>query len=76
MFSESNIWGGIQSHRACVCLRPFTVKASSVWISWDTREQINDVTLKTLISYAKYLHRYFRMQHLTFLTSQFILFTH
>ena len=43
-----------------------TVKASSVWIRWDTREQINNVMLKTLNSCAKSLHRYFRMQHLTF----------
>ena len=62
----------------CVCmyLRPFTVKASSVCISWDIREQINDVMLKALISYAKSLHRYFRIQHLTFLTSHIILFAH
>ena len=61
----------------CVCTSVYVLskaKASSVWISWDTREQINDVILKTLISYAKSLHRYFRMQHLTFLTSHFILF--
>ena len=45
----------------CVCLRPFAVKASSAWISWNIREQINDVMLKTLISYAKSLHRNFRM---------------
>ena len=49
-----------------VCLRPSTVKASSVWIRWYTREQINDVVLKTLNSYADSLHRYFRMQNLTF----------
>ena len=60
----------------CVCLRPFTVKASSAWISWDTREQIKEIMLKTLISYAKSRHRYFRMLLLTFLTSHFILFAH
>ena len=66
----------------CVCvrararLRPFTVKASSVWNSWITREQINNVTVKMFISYAKFLHRYFGMQHLTFQTIHFILFTH
>ena len=59
-----------------VCLRQFTMKASSVWISWNTREQINDVELKTFLSYAKSLHRYFRVKRLTFLTSYFILFTH
>ena len=48
----------------------------SVSINWDTREQINDVMLKTLISYAKSLHLYFRMQHLIFLSTQFILFAH
>ena len=50
----------------CVCLRPSTVKALSVWIRWDTREQINDVVLKTLDSSAGFLHRYFGMQNLTF----------
>ena len=59
-----------------VCLRQFTMKASSVWINWNTREQINDVELKTFLSYANSLHRYFRAKHLTFLTSHFILFTH
>ena len=43
-----------------VCVRSSTVKASSVWISWETREQINDVMLKTLMSCAKSLHRYVR----------------
>ena len=60
----------------CVCLHPFTVKASSVWISWTAREQINDVLLIMFLSYSKFLHRYFRIKHLTFLTSHFILFTH
>ena len=65
----------------CVCmcvsmyLHPFTVKASSVWISWNTREQINDAVLKTFLSYVKSFHRYFRMKHQTLLTSHFILFT-
>ena len=59
-----------------VCVRPFTVKASSVWISWSTREQINDVVLKTFVSYTKSLHRYFRMNLRAFLTSYFILLTH
>ena len=43
---------------------------------WTTREQINDVMLKTLFTYAKSFHRSFRMKHLIFLTSHFILFTH
>ena len=50
----------------CVCLCPSTVKVSSVWISWDTREQINNVVLKTLDSSASSLHHYFGMQNLTF----------
>ena len=61
-------------------LRPSTVKASSVWISWDTswdtREQINNLMLNKLTSYANFLHRYFRIHHLTFLTSQVVLFAH
>ena len=62
-----------------VCLWVFTSihpEASSLWISWTVRERINDVMLKTFLSYAKSLHRYFRMKHQTFLTSHFILFTH
>ena len=35
----------------CVCLRPFIVTALSVWISWNAKEQINDV----MLSYAKSL---------------------
>ena len=50
----------------CVCLRASTLKASSVWIRWDTREQINDIMLKTLNSYVDSLHVYFRIQNLTF----------
>ena len=57
--------------RVCVCTS--TVKASSVWIGWTTREQINSVVLKTFISHGKSLHCYCRMKHLTFLTSHFIL---
>ena len=30
----------------CMYVHPSTVKVSSVWISWITREQINDVVLK------------------------------
>ena len=50
----------------CVCLCSSTVKVSSVWIRWDTREQINDVMLKTLNSYTDSLYRYFGMQNLIF----------
>ena len=60
----------------CVSVPPFTVNVSSAWISCTTREQINNVVLKTLFSYAKSLHCYFRMRDLTFLNSHFILFTH
>ena len=50
----------------CVCVRLSNVKASSVWIKWDTREQINDVMLKTWNSSAGSFHRYIGMQNLTF----------
>ena len=43
----------------CVCVCTFTVKASSIWISWTARKQINDVVLKNFISYAKSLRPYF-----------------
>ena len=56
--------------------RLLTVKASSVWISWNPREQINDVMLKTFLFYVKSLHYYFRMKPQTFLTGSFILLTH
>ena len=65
--------------RVCVfvCLRPSTVKGSSVWIRWYTREQIDDVMLQTSISCAKSLHHYFRLQQsLTFITCHCILFAH
>ena len=58
--------GGGGGGRPPPVLRPSTVKASSVWDRWDTREQINDVMLKTLNSYTDSLHRYFGMQNLTF----------
>ena len=61
---------------ACLYIRPFTVKTSSVWISWNTSKQINDVMLKMFLSSAKFLHRYLRMKLQTFLTNHFILFTH
>ena len=59
----------------CVCLRPSTLKSSSVW-DWKSRVQINDVVLKTLFFSAKFLLRYFSMNHQVFLTSLFILFAH
>ena len=65
--------------RVCVCLSPFTLfYVNFICLDQlDCRKQINDVVLKTLFSYAKYLiHRYFRMKQQTFLTSHFMLFTH
>ena len=53
----------------CVCLRPSTVNASSVW-SWNSRGQINDVVLKTFLSSAKSLHRYFSIKHRALLTPE------
>ena len=58
----------------CMCLRPFTVKTSTVWSSWNVREQVKDVALNTFLSSAKSLYRYFRMKHQALLTSYFILF--
>ena len=58
-----------------VCLRPSTVKVSSL-VGWNSRGQISDVVLKTFLSSARSLHRYFSMKHRAFLTSRFILFTH
>ena len=48
----------------CVCLRPFAVKAFSVWNSWNVRDHINDVALKRFPFSAKSFHRYFIMKHL------------
>ena len=59
----------------CVCLRPSTVKASSVW-GWNSRGQINDIVLKTFLSSSKSLYGQFSMKHRGFLTSCFILFIH
>ena len=53
----------------CVCVCVFTSIHREGFICldrWYTREQIIDVVLKTLNSYADSLHRYFRMQNLTF----------
>ena len=35
-------------------VRLFSVKVSSVWISWNAREQINDVVLKTFCSHKSF----------------------
>ena len=59
----------------CVCLRPSTVNALSVW-DWNSRGKINDVVLKTFLSSAKSLHRYFSMKDGAFLAGRFILITH
>ena len=38
----------------CVCVsRPFTVKTSYFWNSWNVREQIKDVVLKSFLFSAK-----------------------
>ena len=60
----------------CVCLYLLNVKASSVWNSLNVSERINVVVLKTFLSSAKSLLRYFRIKHRTILTNYFILFTH
>ena len=71
------LWIHVKILRAlvCVCLLPSTMKVSSVW-GWNSRKLINDVVLKTFLSSAKSLHRYFSMKHQVFLTGRFILFTH
>ena len=58
---------------ACVCVYVYPRWRLHLSGMWDTRAQIKDVMFKMLISYAKSLHRYFRMQHLNFLTSLFTL---
>ena len=41
----------------CVCVsRPFIVKTSSVWNSWNVREQIKDYVLKSFLFFAKSLY--------------------
>ena len=57
----------------CVCVFHVhvTVKTSSVWNSWNVREQVNDVVLKTFLSSAKSFHRYFSTE-----PNHFILLTH
>ena len=40
----------------CVCAHPFTVKASSVLVIWNAREQNNHIAMKTFLSHAKSLH--------------------
>ena len=57
----------------CVCVRVCVCVCVCVFTSIDCEGLIclyqlgiTDVMLKTLICYAKSLHRYFRMQHLTF----------
>ena len=49
---ESIAWTYYSFEYVCVCLRPFTMKDSSFWISWNARKQLNDVVLKTFVSYA------------------------
>ena len=59
-----------------VCLRPFTVKVSSVLNRCNVREQINNVELTMFLSSPKSIHHYFRMKHRAFLTIHFNLLTH
>ena len=64
--------------RACVCACTSIRRENFIWLNQLDcyREQIIDFVLKTFISYAKSFHRCFRMKHLTFMTTRFILFTH
>ena len=48
IFNEHLFVAACAHARACVCLRTFTVKASSVWTCWISREEIHDVVLKAL----------------------------
>ena len=59
-----------------VCVFMSIHKASAVWISWNPRKQINNVILKAFISYAKFLHCYFKRKDLNFQLSPCIFFTH
>ena len=56
----------------CLCLRPSTRKASSVWVGI----RGNRSTATMLLSSAKSLHLYFSLKHPAFLISRFIHFTH
>ena len=72
ILKRNDVWLMPLNTCVCVCVsRTFTVKTSSIWSSWNVREQINDVVLKTFLSSAKSLHRYFSTE-----PSQIILFTH
>ena len=42
----------LQSVCVCVYLRTFTMKLSSVWNSWNFREQVKNVMMKTLLSFS------------------------
>ena len=60
----------------CVCLFMSIHHEGFICLGLESRGQIIDVVLKTFLSFAKFLHRYFSMKHRAFLASRFILFTH
>ena len=65
--------------RVCVCVCLFTSIHSEGFICLDQlgyQRTNHQCYVEDVIFYAKSLHRFFRMQNLTFLTSHFILFTH
>ena len=60
----------------CVCMFMSIHGEGFICLGLESRGQIMDVVLKTFLSSAKSLHRYFSIKHRAFLTSRFILFTH
>ena len=85
---NSNIDMCRSSHRRCSIKKVFLnknfLRLTGKYLSWSlffnncwtASERLNDVMLKMFLSYAKSLHCYFKMEHQTFLTNHFILFTH
>ena len=55
----------------CVCVHVYILSPwrLHLFLGWNSRGQINDLVLKTLLSSTKFLHRYFSMKHQAFLTS-------
>ena len=41
--------GAVVCKYVCVCLHPFTVKASYIWNSWNVRAEVNKVALKAFL---------------------------
>ena len=60
----------------CVCVYVHSLWSLICLDQLECRGVINIVIFKIFLSYAKFLHRYFRMKHQALLTSRFILFTH